>query len=91
MLSFERQLHLLGQLPWKPGAEIIKQQDDDKEPSQSDREEMCTAVHIWNLCKGEAEARGLRVPGQPGLGGRCCLKTNKQINQRREEIQGGLH
>lgn len=38
MLNLERQLHLLGQLPGKPGAEIIKQQDDDKGTSQSDGE-----------------------------------------------------
>ena len=95
VLSFERQLHLLGQLPWKPGAEIVKQQDDDKEPSQSDREETrgdvhCCA-HLESLYGGGAEERGLGVPGQPGLGGSCCLETNKQINQRWEEIQGGLH
>lgn len=56
VLSFECQLHLLGQLPWKPGAEIVKQQDDDKETSQSDREEMrgdvhCCA-HLESLCGG---------------------------------------
>lgn len=66
-LNFKRQLNLLGQLPWKPGAEIIKQQDDEEENSQSNEKKMNVMMPICTLCTGEAEARGLGVPGQPGL------------------------
>lgn len=77
---FKHQLHLLGQLPWRPGAEVIKQQDDDKENSQSHEKETSTPMLIRTSALERLRQEDEEFQTVLDYRVRCCLKTNKQIN-----------
>lgn len=89
MLNFKCQLNLLGLLPWKPQAEIIKQQDNEEENSQSSEKKMNVVMPICTLHRRGA---GKRIessrPASALEGDAGSRQTNKPITEGKKSKVG---
>jgi hypothetical protein len=76
-------------LPWKPGAEIIKQQDDEEENSQSNERKMSFKMPICTL---HGRGRGKRIkssrPAWALAGAAVSRQTNKSITEGKKSKVG---